>query len=309
MFKERLQGSKPNGLKSFLYHWKTIETQISKIGSHDPYGHLKHKLWPKEGNQPYFFACRWHAKYCWKALDEGYNFALDLISIRSLNAKLWAPKVAGVLILAISKIPLGSPKTKCHLDVGLVERRKVYYKGEGGGFPQVRTVVSLMSPSCSWLILTPKVLQLCTNYLVLVLCRPVWVSEAYQFFLVPSRSSNTPLYPCKMLRAKERALTPYFPIVFCLGLTFESLSDWERVKFHLTIQAVLLITTLFHYYFISLFLRRRRRFIYYCVFERFFYCCWWIGREWWWIRVNFNDLRNRDVKNLGQVPKKLLTVS
>ncbi len=26
---------------------------------------------------------------------------------------------------------------KSHLDVGLMERRKVYYKGEGGGFPQV----------------------------------------------------------------------------------------------------------------------------------------------------------------------------
>ncbi len=26
MFKEQLQVSKPNGLKSFLYHWKSIET-------------------------------------------------------------------------------------------------------------------------------------------------------------------------------------------------------------------------------------------------------------------------------------------
>ncbi len=35
--------------------------------------------------------------------------------------------------------------SKCHLDVGLVERHRVYYKGEGGGFPQVRAVVSLVS--------------------------------------------------------------------------------------------------------------------------------------------------------------------
>jgi len=42
-------------------------------------------------------------------------------------------------------LPLGSPKTKCHLDVGLVERHKVYYKGEGDGFPKVQAVVSLMS--------------------------------------------------------------------------------------------------------------------------------------------------------------------
>jgi hypothetical protein len=42
---------------------------------------------------------------------------------------------------------ISGPGTKCHLDVGLMERHKVYYKGEGGGFPQVRAVVSLVSPS------------------------------------------------------------------------------------------------------------------------------------------------------------------
>jgi hypothetical protein len=39
----------------------------------------------------------------------------------------------------------GTLGTKCHLDVGLVERHKIYYKGEGGGFPQVRTMVNLVS--------------------------------------------------------------------------------------------------------------------------------------------------------------------
>jgi hypothetical protein len=32
--------------------------------------------------------------------------------------------------------------TKWHLGAGPVARHKVYYKGEGGGFPQVRAVVS-----------------------------------------------------------------------------------------------------------------------------------------------------------------------
>jgi len=41
-----------------------------------------------------FFVCRWRATYCWKDLNEGYNFALDLISTGGLHAKLWAPKVA-----------------------------------------------------------------------------------------------------------------------------------------------------------------------------------------------------------------------
>ncbi len=51
----------------------------------------------------------------------------------------------GILILAILRLPLGSLGTKSHLDVGLVGSHIVYYKGEGGGFPQVRAVVSLVS--------------------------------------------------------------------------------------------------------------------------------------------------------------------
>jgi hypothetical protein len=91
----------------------------------------------KVGNRPNFRVCKWPTTYHWKALNEGYNFVLDLISIKGLHTKLWDPKVARDPILAISRLPLGSPGTKSHLDVGLVERHKVYYKGEGGGFPQV----------------------------------------------------------------------------------------------------------------------------------------------------------------------------
>jgi hypothetical protein len=48
IFRGRLQGSKPNRLKSCLYHYKVIETLMSKMSSHDPFEHFKHKLWPKE---------------------------------------------------------------------------------------------------------------------------------------------------------------------------------------------------------------------------------------------------------------------
>ncbi len=51
--------------------------------------------------------------------------------------KLCAPKVARVRIVGISGFPLGSPRTKNHLDVAPVERCRIYYKGDGGGFPQV----------------------------------------------------------------------------------------------------------------------------------------------------------------------------
>jgi hypothetical protein len=70
-------------------------------------------------------------------------------------------------------------------------------KGEGGGFLQVQVMVSLMCLCCPWLVLAPRVLQLCTNHIVWVVCRSVWVSEACQLFLVPSRSSNMVLYLSK----------------------------------------------------------------------------------------------------------------
>jgi hypothetical protein len=80
---------------------------------------------------------RWNATYRWKDINKGYNVSLDLISIGGFHTTLWGPKVARVQTLAISGLPLGSPKTKCHLDVGLVGNHRIYYKGEGGGFPQV----------------------------------------------------------------------------------------------------------------------------------------------------------------------------
>ncbi len=47
-FRVRLQGSKHFALKRSLYHWKVIKVQMSKMGSHEPFGHLQHKLGQKE---------------------------------------------------------------------------------------------------------------------------------------------------------------------------------------------------------------------------------------------------------------------
>jgi hypothetical protein len=54
--------------------------------------------------------------------------------------------VAGVQTETISKPPLKGLGIKSHSDVGATERRKEYYMGEGGGFPRVRAVMSLVSP-------------------------------------------------------------------------------------------------------------------------------------------------------------------
>jgi hypothetical protein len=48
-------------------------------------------------------------------------------------------------MVRISGLPFESPKTKSHLDVASMERCIVYYNEEGGGFYQVRAMVSLVS--------------------------------------------------------------------------------------------------------------------------------------------------------------------
>jgi hypothetical protein len=112
----------------------------------------------KVENRPEILGCRERATYRWKGLDQTYNFASDRIAIRGLLAKLWGSKVPGVPFGAISGLPLGSPEKNSHLDVASVESCRVYYKGEGGGFPQVRAVVSLVCVCCPWLVLAPRVL-------------------------------------------------------------------------------------------------------------------------------------------------------
>jgi hypothetical protein len=37
------------GLKNSLYFEKALGILMFEMGSHDPFGHLKRKLWPKEG--------------------------------------------------------------------------------------------------------------------------------------------------------------------------------------------------------------------------------------------------------------------
>jgi hypothetical protein len=199
------------------------------MGLHHPFGHLKHKLWPKKRSGVELAVwlsttksrestwCPCVHVVCDISLENSQRrlqLCLDLNSIGGLHTKLWGSKVAGVPTLGILRFPFGSPRTKCHLDVGLVERHKIYYKGEGGGFPQVQVVVNLVSPSLPVVHPSTKVLQLCTNHLVVGFVQVHLSSWCLSLFLVPSWSSNTPLYSPKVLRARECAPTPCTSIVF-----------------------------------------------------------------------------------------------
>jgi hypothetical protein len=118
------------------------------MGLHDSFGHLKHKLWPKERSGVkltiwlpntksweltrlpcVLVAChillessRWRLKLCFKS-HLNWRFVHNVMGPQS-----WDSKVTGVPILGISGLPFRSFGTKCHLDVGLVEKHKVYYK-------------------------------------------------------------------------------------------------------------------------------------------------------------------------------------
>jgi hypothetical protein len=147
-----------------------------KVGSHDPFRHLKHKLWPKEGSwlklaiwfpttksqeSPQFHcvqvACDILLKSSWRGLQLCLRFHIN---------RRFAHKVMGVPTLGISRLPLGSPGTKWHLSVGLVAKHRVHYKWEGGGFPQVWAVVSCVSMCLPMVHLCTKMLQLRSNQLV-----------------------------------------------------------------------------------------------------------------------------------------------
>jgi hypothetical protein len=97
-------------------------------------------------NRPDPGVFRWSAVHRWKALKESYKFASNLILIGGLSKELWTCKVPGVQTGTILRLLLGSPGTKSYSDVGAVERHKEYCMGEGGGFPPIRVVVSLVSP-------------------------------------------------------------------------------------------------------------------------------------------------------------------
>ncbi len=60
--------------------------------------------------------------------------------------KLCVPKLREFQLWEFWDSHLEVLKQKSHSDVAHVERRGIYYKGEGGGFPQVQAVVSLVSP-------------------------------------------------------------------------------------------------------------------------------------------------------------------
>ena len=162
---------------------------MSKMGSHCSFGHLKRKLWPKEGPGVQLAGVRqfglpttksrestrntWLQKTCDIPLERSRR---DLqLCFRPRRHRRSAPKVmrvqspgspAGRDFGTPARESRESRDKNVHLGATPATWHRVYYKGEGGGFPQVQAVVSLVCPCCPWLVLAPNVLQLCSNHFV-----------------------------------------------------------------------------------------------------------------------------------------------
>jgi len=207
---------------------------MSEMGLHHLFGHLKHKLWPKEGpgvrltiwfptiksqESPQFpcvqVACDIPLK--------SFQWGLQLFFRPHLNQRS-THKVMGPQSCESPNFGnFETLQTKCHLNVGFVERHRVYYKGEGDGFPQVWAMVY------PWLVLAPKVFQLCANQLVVwfvLVCVSDWsASQSSSFHLeVLARP-----FTLEVLRARDRAPTSYSSAVFILD---SNLNFLKRLRLH-----------------------------------------------------------------------------
>jgi hypothetical protein len=182
IFKEWLQGSKLIRLRSFLYHWELLERRCLKWARITLLDNLKHKLWSKEGpgvkmsiwlptskvkNRPDFLVCRWHATYHWKALDDGYNFALDLISIWGYKQSYGAPKSQESQLWEFQDSQVGDSRQSDIWMPAPWPGIEYTIRGKMVASPKSRSWWVLWVRVCMWLVLTSKVLQLCINQLVL----------------------------------------------------------------------------------------------------------------------------------------------
>jgi len=120
----------------------------------------------------------------------------------------------------------GTPKTKWHLGVGPVARHRIYYKGKGGGFPQVRGC----GESCeSEFACGSFVHQKCSSYaltnLLFGLCKSMWMIELLINLPNPlPELQHAPLSPkCYELRSAPQPFSP--SVVFTFGLAIKSIEE------------------------------------------------------------------------------------
>jgi hypothetical protein len=139
---------------------------MSKLDSNWPFAHLQLKLWAKEG--PGVKLAVWlpttksrestSSRRLQQECDTGLESSQQELKLwfkprpdPSSGREVMIPQSPGSpnrdSFRTVSGLLLGSRGKKSHLNVASARSCKEYYKGEGGGFPRVRAVVSQVSPS------------------------------------------------------------------------------------------------------------------------------------------------------------------
>jgi len=132
------------------------------MASHWQFGHLQPKLWAKEGlgvklavwlrtiKSRESTSSRRCLEECDTALESSRRELKHWFKTRpdsSLGRGAMAVQSSGSPAGTLSGLHFGNPNKMCHSDVASAISRREYYMGEGGGFPRVRAVVSLVCPS------------------------------------------------------------------------------------------------------------------------------------------------------------------
>ncbi len=132
------------------------------------------------------------------------------------------------------RVPILGISGKWHFGASLVARHKIYYKGEGDGFPPS----PIFDESCeSMFVHDSSVHKSYSNFalanLLFGLCKFVWVIDL--LVNLPSPHPRAPTCPStpKVLWAKERALTPSPSIVFIFGFIVESIKELGGASYSL----------------------------------------------------------------------------
>jgi hypothetical protein len=142
------------------------------MASHWSFGHLQPELWAKERPEVKLAiwlpttksrestSSRHPIRVCNMALKRsrrGLQLWLRPRRDRILQLGVRAVQSSESPIGTISGLHFGSPNKMCHLHVVSITSCREYYMGEGGGFPRVWAVVSLVCPSALGLSQHPRV--------------------------------------------------------------------------------------------------------------------------------------------------------
>jgi hypothetical protein len=165
---------------------------MSKMTVHEPFGRLHARLWAKErpgiktaslrenesrplkvGDRPDLLGCS-DVQHIVGKLSRRAPTLLLTSSRSKVCKKTYTPSKSWESCLAgFRDSHAGVPGQKAIWMPAPWRVTEYTIRGKVVASPQVRAVVSLVCPCCPWLVLAPKVLQLCTNYFVWLVCRPV----------------------------------------------------------------------------------------------------------------------------------------